>query len=67
MVDSIHFRDDGISIYWSAPKVGFGVFTIFQEKDKILIDNECMSKEFIKKVLCDLVDNAELKEENRQI
>lgn len=52
--------DRTINFNWTASKVGFGSF-YFYEKDGILMcSNECMGKEFIKKMLCNMVDNCEL-------
>lgn len=43
---------------WAMKGVGFGEF-VFYEKDGIIhIDNECMGKDFIKKALCKMVDDA---------
>jgi len=52
---------DGFTIQWSQPGIGFGSF-YFQVKEDgtILIDNEAMSREFIKKILNKLVDEAKL-------
>ena len=46
-------------IHWSVKGRGFGDYTFWQEGDKIMCDNECDSKESVKKVLCMLVDNAD--------
>ena len=49
-------------VRWSIPGIGFGEFWFKtdQETGKIICDNETMSKETIKKVLCKLVDDCEL-------
>lgn len=41
-------------------KEGFGAFWFTQENPggNIYLDTECMSKDFIKKILCQLVDDA---------
>lgn len=55
--------DEDISnmILWSVPNVGFGTLHFYKGKDgKIHCGNECMSREFIKKVLCDMVDDLVL-------
>ena len=44
---------------WSVKGRGFGQYTFWKEGDKIMCDNECDSKESVKKVLCMLVDSAE--------
>lgn len=50
-------------ILWSVPTVGFGTFHFYNGvDDKVHCGNEYMSKEFIKKVLCDMIDNCVLDE-----
>lgn len=52
----VHFQ-------WSAKGVGFGGFDFkVTEEGKITCMNEMMSKEFIKKMLCQMVDDCELLE-----
>ena len=47
-------------IIWSDPKRTKATFYFYTNKDtnKLHIDNECMSKDYIKKVLCEMVDTA---------
>ena len=54
--------DDGeeFTIRWSQPGVGFGGFYIWEEDGATFIESESMSKEFIKKILCQLVDEAQI-------
>jgi hypothetical protein len=59
--------DDGVSLHkrfgfdWSAKGIGFGQFYFYQDKYGVIhCDNECMSKEFIKRILCSMVDQCEL-------
>lgn len=47
-------------VWWSSVGVGFGSFYFRHVDGKTIIHNECMSKDFIKQVLCALVDSAEL-------
>jgi len=47
-----------ITISWTAKDVGWGQFTFTQQDDQIYCSNEGMSKDFIKKVLCDMIDNC---------
>lgn len=48
-------------VLWGVPDVGFGTFHFYNGKDgKVHCGNETMSKEFIKKVLCDMVDDCVL-------
>ena len=46
-------------VNWSVSGVGFGQFRFYTGDDgKIHIDNETMNKDFIKRVLCMVVDEA---------
>lgn len=47
---------------WSASGIGFGqvYFRYDEDRDVIYCDNEMMSKEFIKRILCRMVDECEL-------
>jgi hypothetical protein len=47
-------------IDWSVTGIGFGQFYFYEEDGGIYCDNESMSKNFIKMVLCQLVDQCEL-------
>lgn len=47
-----------ISIQWSEKGRGFGEYTFWQEDGKIYCDNESDSRESVKKVLCQMVDQA---------
>jgi hypothetical protein len=50
-----------VSLSWSVPGVGFGQFSFKTKEDgTLVIDNELMSRDFIKHVLCMMVDQAEL-------
>ena len=53
-------RFSTINIAWSVRGRGFGEYSFWQDGDKIVCDNECDSKESIKKVLCAMVDQAVL-------
>lgn len=55
-----------IRLAWEDEERGFGLIDIFQIEDEdILIDSEYMSREFVKKVLTNLVDQARLECEER--
>lgn len=61
--------DDGQVLFsWSAKGVGFGqLYFYFKEEDgtpMLHCDNEGMSKEFIKKMLCCMVDEAIMNDPN---
>jgi len=53
---------NGFGISWSDPEKGFGQFAFYfgNGGEKVICSNELMSKEYIKKVLCAMVDNCEL-------
>jgi len=44
---------------WGIEKFGFGTTTFFYEDGKLMCDNETLSKESIKKIMCKFVDEAE--------
>jgi len=48
---------------WTMDGVGFGELGFYMEDGVLKCANECMSKERIKKILCSMVDNAELNDE----
>lgn len=50
-IDKIDFSESGIRIQWSCPSLGFGCLTIYIKNEKICIDEECMSAEFVIRVL----------------
>lgn len=52
--------NDTTAFNWSAKGVGFGQFYFYIKNDKVHCENECMSKEFVKKMLCQMVDDCVL-------
>lgn len=63
VIDSIDGMDKKglIDIYWDG-ELGFGhIYLIFNNDDQLVIESEYMGKEFIKEVLCKLVDDACIK------
>ena len=50
-------------VAWSKPGVGFGQFEFYEKDGVLYCDNETMNREFIKKVLCDMVDQSVLESE----
>ncbi len=56
---SVYLSDEFI-INWAEPNVGFGQFKFYTKNGIIYCDNETMSKEFIKSVLINMVDNCVL-------
>ena len=54
---------DGCTLNWSAKGMGFGQFYFYNKDGKLHCDNEMMSREFIKKMLCQMVDDCVLDDE----
>jgi hypothetical protein len=50
-----------VQIEWSNPK-GFGVIRLIKEGKRIILDDEHMGKIFVKQLLCELIDRAEVRE-----
>jgi len=48
-----------IRLAWDDEEHGFGLIDISQDRMGTFINSENMSKEFVKKVLCSLVDEAD--------
>ena len=46
------------TIKWGKKGVGFGQFVFYREGNRIRIDNEYMSKDFIKEIINELIDSA---------
>lgn len=68
----IFVSPNGIGFLWSHKKIGFGEIFLSLVDGKIeregelpignlRIDAECMSKEFVKRVLCQAIDESEFK------
>jgi hypothetical protein len=49
-----------IALAWSAKGIGFGQVVFYEQNGKLMCDNELMSKEFIKRMLCKMVDDCEM-------
>lgn len=52
-------KTENIMFAWSIDKFGFGTTTFYYEDGKLMCDNETLSKESVKKILCEFVDRAE--------
>lgn len=52
--------EDGLAfdLAWTTKSAGFGHTTFYTKKGKLYCDNETMSKDFVKTVMCKLVDDA---------
>lgn len=61
--DDTNEQTENIMFVWGVDGFGFGTTTFFYKDDKLLCDNEYMSKEQIKMLLCNFVDNAEFKDQ----
>ena len=59
--DSVDLHSS-FGLNWSVKGTGFGQFYFYEKDGKICCANENMSKEFIKKVLCTMIDNCELED-----
>ena len=53
-------EESHVTVAWSAKDIGFGEFVFYYKDGKLRCDNEAMNKDFIKKMLCQMVDDAEL-------
>lgn len=63
MVDDVKFWDGGMTVQWSSDSLGFGEvsFSRFSPAtNEVIIDSECMGKEFVKTLLAKMVDKATL-------
>ncbi len=59
-LDDACVPNGGSQFQWTAKGVGFGEFYFYEEDGKIKCSNELMGKEFIKRMLCKMVDECEL-------
>lgn len=59
-IDEVKFFDDHVTVLWTKAGVGFGQFSISYYLGKCYIDNEYMSKDFLKEALAALIDGAVL-------
>ena len=61
--------DDGeenkvsIMFSWGIDGFGFGTTTFYYKDDKLMCDNETMSREMIKMILCKFIDEAKFIDE----
>jgi hypothetical protein len=56
-----------ITVHWSMKGTGFGEFTFYLVDGKLHCQNEMMSRDFIKVMLCLLVDKAILDDSEKEI
>jgi len=52
-------KTENIMFTWGIDGFGFGTTTFWYKEGKLMCDNETMSKEQIKMILCAFVDQAE--------
>ncbi len=52
-------KPEDVMFVWGVHDFGFGTTTFYYEDGVLKCDNECISKESIKKLLCAFVDSAE--------
>lgn len=50
--------DDTFVLSWQMKGIGYGQFTFYEKEGKLYCDSERMSKEFIKHILSNMVDEA---------
>jgi hypothetical protein len=66
LLEAFNKLEDGVALHksfsldWSLKGIGFGQFYFYEKDGKIYCDNERMSKESIKRVMCAMVDQCEL-------
>ncbi len=56
-----------VAFQWSVKGVGFGSIGFYTKDDKVNCNNELMSREFIKDILCKMVDDCIMEEPNKKI
>lgn len=64
--DSVDLHND-FGLNWSAKGVGFGQFYFYNKDEKLYCSNEFMDKDFIKRVLCQMVDQCELEYKREEL
>lgn len=57
--DAGNGRPEAIMFSWVIDGFGFGTTTFYYENNKLFCDNETLSKEQIKTLLCKFIDMAE--------
>lgn len=55
-----------VVVKWTRKNKGFGEILFYRDGDTVHCANECLSREFVKSVLCDLVDKAVFDDEPRK-
>lgn len=51
---------NGFRLDWQAKGFGFGIILFTVQDDKVILDSECMSKEFVKKVLDKFLESCKI-------
>lgn len=51
-------NDGGFNVAWRTKSAGFGHATFYLKKGQLHCDNECMSREFLKSVMCALLEKT---------
>lgn len=49
---------NNFTLNWSTDNIGFGQFRFYEKDGELFCDNEMMSKEFVKRMLCQMVDEC---------
>ena len=56
-------NDGGFDVAWQTKSAGFGHATFYLKKGKLHCSNECMGREFLKAIMCRLVEEAILEDD----
>ena len=57
--DDGNFQTESIMFAWSVKGFGFGTTTFYYENGTLFCDNETLSKDAVKMLLCKFVDSAQ--------
>ena len=60
------FDNSSVTFQWGVKEVGFGELSFHYEDGKLKCQNEYMTKEFAKKILCEFVEQSEFTDNNRK-
>ena len=60
IISSVNIFHNYFSVSWQDEKLGFGRIRFSWDGIKVKIDSENMSKEFVKRVLCEMIECEEI-------
>jgi len=55
-----------VNFQWSMKGMGFGSVGFYEKNGKVHCNNELMSKQFVKDILCKMVDDCIMEEPNKK-